>query len=295
MTTNPSGLQAIPSGTIIFGGPMLGGNPLHVGEVVDNAFNPAVTGLARPVGSLIFSRDGTKSFVKTGSAATAWTTTVPPYTFDGSGNVTFAGKVGIGTAPSAELQVNLTNDTNPSLVNSWDSRHFVYGVGATSTAPGVGCSYQTSTSTVFLSALQPGVAWLNYTLQCQSFLVSITGTANAFQVTAGAVTVIQARLHQAKGTDLASATTLTLGSGTQGGNHYNITGTTTVQGIVTTGWNAGDRIVLQLASGITITHNSGAPGAGAVAIQLNAGANLVTARVTMLALIFNGTFWYQEG
>lgn len=104
--------------------------------------------------------------------------------------------------------------------------------------------------------------------------------------------IISARLTHSRGASLASATTLTLGND---GNVFPITGTTTVNGIVTTGWAAGSRLVLELASGITITHNSGAPGASAVAIQLRAGVNLVTVAVYFLDLIYNGTFWYQPG
>lgn len=100
------------------------------------------------------------------------------------------------------------------------------------------------------------------------------------------------RLRTQREANLASATTLTLGVS---GNLFPITGTTTVNGIVTTDWDPGSRITLELPSGITITHNSGAPGTNAVAIQLRAGANLTTSGVYMLDLIYNGTFWYQPG
>ncbi len=100
------------------------------------------------------------------------------------------------------------------------------------------------------------------------------------------------RVQENRTGNLASATTLTIANT---GNVVPVTGTVTVNGIVTTNWQTGARITLELASGITITHNSGAPGASAVAIQLRAGSNLVTSGVYFLDLIYNGTFWYQPG
>lgn len=91
-----------------------------------------------------------------------------------------------------------------------------------------------------------------------------------------------------RATGVASATTLTV---TANGNQ--ITGTTTINGIVTTGWQAGTRIALELANGITITNASGSPGANAVAILLRTGSNLTTSGAYLLDLYYNGTNWVQ--
>jgi hypothetical protein len=123
-------------------------------------------------------------------------------------------------------------------------------------------------------------------------VLQIVGTA--FQFQPGVGLTLQGRLQEGRAGNTASATTLTLPTN-PAGNLFPITGTTTVNGITTSGWQAGSRFILELPSGITITHNSGAPGGGAVAIQLNAAANLTTARVTMLELVYNGTFFYQVG
>ena len=116
---------------------------------------------------------------------------------------------------------------------------------------------------------------------------SVTGV-----VTATGNVVANARLLKHRGAAVASATTLTLGAD---GNDFSITGTTTVKGIVTTGWNPGSRITLGLASGITINHADAAPGTNAVAILLRAAVNLTTAAVYMLDLVYNGTNWVQPG
>ena len=116
------------------------------------------------------------------------------------------------------------------------------------------------------------------------------GTAEKFRWDANGVQITGSRLRQAKGADVASATTLTLGAD---GNFFAITGTTQIQGIVTTSWQAGSRICLQLATGITIVHNSGAPGTGAVAILLAAGGSLTTTAATALDLVYDGTNWSQ--
>jgi hypothetical protein len=104
------------------------------------------------------------------------------------------------------------------------------------------------------------------------------------------VSIGAARFQSAQGANVASAQPLTLGTD---GNYFSITGTTGIQGIVTTKWLAGSKIALQLVSGITITNNSGAPGASAAAILLRAGANLTTSGVYVLELYYNGTNWIQ--
>lgn len=103
---------------------------------------------------------------------------------------------------------------------------------------------------------------------------------------------VSGRMGSAKGASVASATTLTLGAD---GNTFAITGTTTIQGIVTTNWIAGSRISLELAAGIKIAHNSGSPGASAVAIQLQRGIDLISSAACVLELVYNGTSWYQPG
>lgn len=112
----------------------------------------------------------------------------------------------------------------------------------------------------------------------------------AFWVQAG-TSYFQGRTNNSKGANISSTNTMTLGTD---GNTFTITGTTTINGIVTTGWSTGAEINLIFSGALTVTHNSGAPGANAVALLLSASANLTTATNTILCLVYDGTNWQEK-
>lgn len=99
-----------------------------------------------------------------------------------------------------------------------------------------------------------------------------------------------ARFGIAKGGDIASANTLTLGAD---GNFFKITGATTINGIVTRGWQAGSVVHLMFTGAPTVTHNSGAPGTDAVALLLNGASNMSAAANNTLTLVYDGTNWVE--
>lgn len=71
--TTLSGTVTIPSPTMVMPGAIYSGQALRLGESITNTFDPRVSGLVRPVGSQIYTRDGaTASYIKTGTASTAW-------------------------------------------------------------------------------------------------------------------------------------------------------------------------------------------------------------------------------
>ena len=72
---------------------------------------------------------------------------------------------------------------------------------------------------------------------------------------------------------IASATTITLGDA----NFFDITGTTTVSYITTTGWDPGAIVTLQFDGSVTVTHNGGSPVAGTSAAILLASASNLSA------------------
>ena len=84
--------------------------------------------------------------------------------------------VGIGTtAPLGRLQVATANDTNPSSVAAWDSRHFV--IGGSASGGGIGLSYDQTNNVGYISSLSPNVSWRNLVLQPGGGNVGIgTGT-----------------------------------------------------------------------------------------------------------------------
>ena len=94
------------------------------------------------------------------------------------------------------------------------------------------------------------------------------------------------------GTATASATTVTL---PQDGNIFSITGNTTINGIVTTNWQAGSEVTFIFASNPTVNHASGAPGTNAVSLLLSGSANLSAAANTVLQLVYDGTNWQETG
>ncbi len=96
------------------------------------------------------------------------------------------------------------------------------------------------------------------------------------------------RILGAKGSNVASASTITLGSD---GNFFDITGTTTINNITTTEWTAGSMVVLRLGGIITVKHNAG----GAGAIFLNGSIDFVAASGNTLTLVYDGTDWYEVG
>lgn len=75
-----SGQQTISPGVIVMPGAILAGQPVHLGEMIPDSFLPSVSGLARPVGSRVFTRGGSASYLKVGTATTAWAAAsgVPP-------------------------------------------------------------------------------------------------------------------------------------------------------------------------------------------------------------------------
>lgn len=98
-----------------------------------------------------------------------------------------------------------------------------------------------------------------------------------------------------QGADVASANNLVLNSG---GYTFEITGTTQVNLIASTGWQNGSEVTLLLASGITIKHGQTTSGSN-ITISLSGATDLVTAAETTLTLVLSemgGTQkWRQKG
>ena len=102
-------------------------------------------------------------------------------------------------------------------------------------------------------------------------------------------TIHTARVQLSKGANVASAGDLTLGSA---GNSFSITGTTTINAITTTSWQAGSVIRLIFASTPTVKHNT-AGGASTAKMLLNGGVDFVATANDVLTLIYDGTNWLE--
>lgn len=88
-----------------------------------------------------------------------------------------------------------------------------------------------------------------------------------------------------KGADVASASGITLTKG----NFFDITGTTQINTISSTGWTAGSVVVLRFNGNVTVTHNSG----GTNDILLASSANFSATAGDTLSLVFDGTDWNE--
>lgn len=93
-----------------------------------------------------------------------------------------------------------------------------------------------------------------------------------------------ARWLQGQGADVASASTITLGSG----NSFELTGTTAVTLITSTGWTEGSIITLIANENVTITNGTATSGS-AVTIKLAGATNFAMTADDTLTLILSST------
>lgn len=120
--------------------------------------------------------------------------------------------------------------------------------------------------------------------------VGVDGITDAVKVDGGNKTLaMKIRMEEGKGADVASAGTITLGDG----NLFRITGTTTINYITTTNWQAGSIITLDFASTPTVSHNTGSVPGGTAAIYLKSRSNLTATAEDTLRLQYNGTYWKE--
>ena len=109
------------------------------------------------------------------------------------------------------------------------------------------------------------------------------------------------RIQERKGADTASANEMTLAgyvtggaatNNTTSGNLYTITGSTTIKGIDSTGWQAGSRVRLTFDSTITI-QDGFSPTNPVKTIRTKSGSSLEMQAGEFLTLLYDGTAWYE--
>ena len=100
----------------------------------------------------------------------------------------------------------------------------------------------------------------------------------------------QARFQLGSGAAVASAATITLGGD---GNVFALTGTTAIDFITKTNWQAGSIIVLLFNTSITVNHDTGSPGATVQPILLSGAANFSGTANDSLTLVNDGTDWRE--
>ena len=96
---------------------------------------------------------------------------------------------------------------------------------------------------------------------------------------------------QIKGTDIASATNITIGTS---GNTFDVTGTTTIQHFDNANWVVGSTISLQFDGAVTLTHNSGGLSGNQANILLSGNTNFTTTTGDILTFLLHDSTSWQE-
>jgi hypothetical protein len=98
------------------------------------------------------------------------------------------------------------------------------------------------------------------------------------------------RLNKSKGADVGSANDMTLGDA---GNLFQITGTTQINRITTTGWLSGAEITLKFSSSVTVAHQGAATSGALARLNLAGAANFSATANDVLKLVYDGTDWFE--
>jgi len=220
-------------------------------------------------------------FVSTG----VFTVTTPRYSY--LATKTFQPAAVAGTYSGFEFQsiINQTGTasgavraffSNPTLTSTVNYRGFEAGSTFAPTS-GTGTFWgfvfeATINQTGGASGITRGV-YINPTL-------TAAADFRAIDVVAGRST-FAARVQFGKGANVASAATVTLGND---GNLFHITGTTNIDNITTTNWQAGSEIVLIFDDVLTVNDGTG---------NLQLAGNFTTSANDTMKLIYNGTSWFE--
>ena len=94
-----------------------------------------------------------------------------------------------------------------------------------------------------------------------------------------------------KGTDIASATSITIGTS---GNTFDVTGTTTIQHFDNANWVVGSVISLHFDGAVTLTNNAGGLSGNQANILLSGDTNFTTATGDILTFLLHDSTNWQE-
>ena len=98
-------------------------------------------------------------------------------------------------------------------------------------------------------------------------------------------------LKQIKGTDVASADSITLQAD---GNTFDVTGTTTINHITSTNWIVGSVMILHFDGAVTLTNNAGGLSGAECNILLSGDVNYTTSAGDILTLLLHDSTNWQE-
>lgn len=190
-----------------------------------------------------------------------------------TGIYNFYGGHRAGTLNTGSRNVFLGGLASDGATGSFDSITIGYGLElSTATAD----NELNIGGVIFGTGIYTGSSKIGIGIQAPSVELDLEGS---FKLTG--------RILGAQGSDIASATNITLGND---GNYFDITGTTTTNTIASTDWTAGSSVVLQFDGALTFTHS----GAGTGASVLLAGSvDFITTAGDTLTLSYDGTTWRE--
>jgi len=202
------------------------------------------------------------------------------------------GSVGVGDGSLTGQRIFLVTNTGAGT-GDWSSievrnaaastdalRLYTLGTGFTTSVTNVQDGAAVTTGTGLSGGLSIGT-------QASASLRFYTNNTLRTTIDANGYTNMTNRLATAFAT-VASANNLTLTTG----NVFSITGTTTVNAITTTNWQAGSIIILIFASTPTVKNNT-AGGASTAKMLLNGGVDFSATANDVLTLIYDGTNWLE--
>lgn len=168
----------------------------------------------------------------------------------------------------------------------------------TNAAYGVEITLSAATAAIGLNVNGGAVARTSNLVEFVDLSTSTTGAAlsitaattgqTAINVASGKVK-LAGRFQLGKGTDVASAGDLVLAGN---GNVFHITGTTTINAVTTTNWQAGSMVTFIFDGSVTVKHNIAGGANTAVMLLAAAGDFSATANDT-LTLVYDGTSWFE--
>ncbi len=137
----------------------------------------------------------------------------------------------------------------------------------------------------FNGITQPTFAWLD-TTNTHYARANCDGNTLVFN-TNGFGYKFDRRIQEKKGSDIASANDITLGAD---GNFFDITGTTQINTISASNWQAGSVVILQFDGSVTVKHATA--GAGAQML-LSGSADFSATADDTLMLVYDGATWRE--
>lgn len=205
-------------------------------------------------------------------------------TFDHDGNWVFGAG---GATNNVRLNYNNTSQTVPGIIiNSSDATGSAQSVlGLYSDGTLRGDFRADGNGNVGFDSSGSGGMDFNYNTGTGAFTYWGGTTVEKFKVANDGVVSLYGRILGVAAS-IASANNITLGNA----NAFDVTGTTQINTIATTGWTSGSTITLRFSTSVTIAHNTA--GTGAV-LLLSGAANFSATADDSLMLQYDGTSWRE--